>query len=144
MVESNEFVVPIVVAVLTAFVTALITVTAKFAPTESEAKSGITVLGQRIFYFCWSVWLLYKLTSEVISHEPVTRVAVFSIAIYTVCIAIFFIFFLLKDITKVLKRIIDLHSKHQGITDILIGLQKAAQVSDIVNKLDGVTENDKD
>jgi hypothetical protein len=42
MVESNEFVVPIVVAVLTAFVTALITVTAKFAPTESEAKSGIT------------------------------------------------------------------------------------------------------
>jgi hypothetical protein len=90
------------------------------------------------------VWLLYKLTSEVISHEPVTRVAVFSIAIYTVCIAIFFIFFLLKDITKVLKRIIDLHSKHQGITDILIGLQKAAQVSDIVNKLDGVTENDKD
>lgn len=144
MVELKEFVVPIVVAALTAFVTALITITAKFAPSEAEAISGFKSLGARIFYYCWAAWLLYTLAKEVISPEPITRVAVFSIAIYTTCLGIFFIFFLLKDIAKVLKRIIELHSKHQGITDVLIRLQKTAEISAITDSLDGVTKRDED
>lgn len=140
MVELKEFVVPIVVAVLTAFATALITVTAKFAPSEAKAISGLRGLGAPIFYYCWAAWLLYMLTREVISPEPITRVAVFSIAIYTTCLGIFFMFFLLKGITKVLKQIIELHSKHQGITDTLIRLQKAVEITAITDKLDGVTK----
>jgi hypothetical protein len=140
MVELKEFAVPIAVAALTAFVTALIAVTAKFAPSDAEAISGLRRFGARIFYYCWAAWLLYMLSREVISPEPITRAAVFSIAIYTTCLGIFFMFYLLKGITKVLKQIIELHSKHQGITDALISMQKVAEITAITDKLDGVTK----
>jgi ABC-type transport system involved in multi-copper enzyme maturation permease subunit len=139
MVEFMESVEPIVIAVLTVFITALITVTAKFAPSEAGAIFGFKNLGARIFYYCWALWLLYTLTKEVISPEPVTRVAVFLIAIYTISIGLYFIFFLLKDITKILNRIIELHSQHQGVTDVLIKLHESAQKSAINGNSKGVT-----
>jgi len=144
MVEFMESVEPIVIAVLTAFITALITITAKFAPSETGAIFGFKSLGARIFYYCWAVWLLYTLTKEVISPSPITRVAVFLIAIYTLCLGLYFIFFLLKDIAKILKRIIELNSQHQGVTDVLIKLHETAQKSAINGSSEGVTNLEED
>lgn len=136
MVEIYKSISPLVVAVLTFLATALIAFTAKYTPSHSKSAAGIKRFGARIFYFCWGAWLIYAVMKLIVSPEPPRRLDAFLISIYTVCLGMFVIFFILKDITRVLKHIIDLQTTHQGITDNLIRLQRSVEISAITEKLD--------
>ncbi len=126
MAEIKELAIPIIVAVVSAIVTALATIKIKYASSETDAISGLKRLGETLIFYCWIAWLIYSLGKQAISSDPVTRGAVFSIAIYTASLAVLLVMHFVRRIVGILEK---MTAAHLDITHRVISLQAPEQVT---------------
>jgi hypothetical protein len=77
----TSLLVPVLIAVLTIAVNAVVNIKIKFAPSAEAATRDVKEFALRIFQWILNIGLVFVLLREVLSSEPLTRLAVFAIAL---------------------------------------------------------------
>lgn len=111
MEEFKDFLIPMIVALVTAGVTAIITIQIKYSSTKEEAYSNLKKLAGSTLYYGWVAYLFFALYLLVVSSEPLTRADVLRISVTTVCLALLLIVHFQKRILSIIKRQADLNQK---------------------------------
>ena len=116
----STILVPIVVALVSVALTAVITMKIKFSKSEKEAIEGLKKIGYWIFQFIWVPTIIFLLAREIMSDDPVTRRSVFAIALYVVSLVVTILTYILMGIMNIIGRMADAQTRHLSITERLV------------------------
>jgi hypothetical protein len=93
----------VVVPFLAVAVNAVINMTIRFAPDEATATRRLKDFALRIIQWILNAGLIAVLLREVISSEPLTRLAVFAIALQVGVLILIVVFYMFNRLTRALE-----------------------------------------
>jgi hypothetical protein len=95
--------IPVVVPVLAVMVNAVISMKIRFAPDEATAARELKGLASRIIQWILNAGIVALLVYELFSSEPLTRLAVFEIALQVGVLTLIVVLFVINRFANLLK-----------------------------------------
>jgi len=108
----QELLLPLIIALVSVIVTAIITIQIKYAATKEEAYNGLKSAGSKTLYYLWVAFLIATLYVQVASSEELTRTDVFRIAIITSSLFLLIILNFMTRIMSVISKQHEIQSEH--------------------------------
>lgn len=116
----KDLIFPIAIAIISILLTAYISIQIKHTSSKDEAVKVIKSIVNSIFFYLWTIFLIYHFINEVISDELLTRISVFVMIIDSLSLlSVFFIKFAILPILEVQKKHLDCFGRHLKITENL-------------------------
>jgi hypothetical protein len=113
----------VLIAILTIAVNALVNIKIKFAPSAEAATRDVKEFALRVFQWTLNVGLIFVLLREVLSSEPLTRLAVFGIALQVSVLMLVIVMYAMnrviyafKHFVSSLKRVVESQARGGEIT----------------------------
>jgi hypothetical protein len=107
--------VPLIIAVITVTVNAVVNIKIKFAPDAQTAFRDLKDTALRVFQWILNAVLVFQLLRQVFSSEPLTRVAVFAIALHVAVLMLIVVLHMFSRIISVLEQLVHSRGRAVGI-----------------------------
>lgn len=112
----KEILTPVVVAILSAVITAFFSIQIQFAKNKKEAVNQIKDLIIKCLKLLWVGYLVYSIIKFIISTEPITRPEIFSLIVYLLNIMMIIIEYVICKILYIIDSIREMNKDHLEIT----------------------------
>jgi hypothetical protein len=121
--------IPVAVAAATVAVNAAVNIKIKFAPDADTAARELKALALRVLQWALNLAMVAMLVIEVLSAEPLTRLAVFTITLNVTILGLVVTFYVIHRVLTVVRLIVKAQLRHAevtgGIQDVLRTLPPA-------------------
>ena len=108
----QELFLPLIIALVSVVITAIVTIQIKYAATKEEEYNGLKSAASKTLYYLWVAFLIYTLYLQAVSSETLTRMDVFRIAIITSSLFLLIILSFMTRIMSVISKQHEIQSEH--------------------------------
>ncbi|MDQ3580663.1 MAG: hypothetical protein M3495_03145 [Pseudomonadota bacterium] len=123
-------IIPIAVAALTIAVNAVVNIKIKFAPDATAATRELKELALRVVQWLLNFGMVGVLIRDILSTEPLTRLAVFKITLDVATLGLVVVSYLIHRVLDVIKRIVEVQAQHLGVTEKIRDALRSEQTAE--------------